>query len=60
MEDDYEFEITDEMKDLQTAPTLEAAYRLADLTMKPVRVPGYPYLVQPDYRPGFTTIEARR
>lgn len=40
---------------MQTAPTLAAAYRLADATGKPVKVPGYPYPVQPDYRPGFTT-----
>lgn len=40
----------------QTAATLAEAYRLADSTGKPVQVPGYAYLVQPDYRPGFTTV----
>jgi len=40
---------------MQTAPTIRDAYRLADATGKPVRVPGVPYPVQPDYRPGHTT-----
>lgn len=44
------------MTNVQTAATLAEAYRLADLTGKPVLVPGYPYPVQPDYRPGFTTV----
>lgn len=43
----------------QTAATLTEAYRLADTTGKPVQVPGFPYLVWPDYRPGFTTAPGR-
>lgn len=44
-----------EHSDDLSAPTLHEAYRLADATNRPVRVPGVPYLVQPDYRPGHTT-----
>lgn len=40
----------------QTALTIAEAYRLADATGKPVSVHGVPYLVRPDYRPGFTTV----